>query len=76
MSPENWLHRVGGYEDFDNKNFKWPEAIALATNSVASNQFNPHPSAPRNFSALNDEMIQKKKNNFFVTGALCIMMLS
>jgi hypothetical protein len=51
------------------------EAIALATNSVASNQFNPHPSAPRNFSALNDEMI-RKKTIFFVTGALCIMMLS
>ena len=38
MSPENWLRKVGAYADFD-PNFRWPEAIAIATNSVASDQF-------------------------------------
>ena len=60
MSPESWIRKVGVYEDFD-PNFKWPESVAIATNSVASDQFNPHPSVPRIYSTLDEYIILKKQ---------------
>ena len=60
MSPENWLDKLGAYADF-NPNFKWPEAVAVAMNSVALEQFNPHPNDPRMYSALDDHIIGKKQ---------------
>jgi len=59
MGAEGWLRKMGAYADFD-PNFKWPELIAIATNSVASRQFNPHPPAPRIYSTLDNHIIQKK----------------
>jgi hypothetical protein len=59
MGAEGWLRKVGAYADFD-PNFKWPELVAIATNSVASRQFNPHPPAPRIYSTLDDHIVQRK----------------
>ena len=59
MGAEGWLRKVGAYADFD-PNFKWPELVAIATNSVASRQFNPHPPAPRIYSTLDDHIVQSK----------------
>lgn len=60
MSPENWLNKLGAYTEYD-PNFQWPEAIAIAMNSVASDRFNPHPPEPRLYAALDDQIIQKKQ---------------
>jgi hypothetical protein len=59
MGAEGWLRKMGAYADFD-PNFKWPELIAIATNSVASRQFNPHPPVPRIYSTLDNHIIQEK----------------
>mmetsp|Transcript_3797 Transcript_3797/g.5355 ORF Transcript_3797/g.5355 Transcript_3797/m.5355 type:complete len:396 (-) Transcript_3797:578-1765(-) len=61
MSPDNWLNKLGGYSDYD-PNFKWPEAIAIAMNSVASDRFNPHPPEARVYSALDEQIVLKKQN--------------
>lgn len=61
MSPDNWLRKLGAYADFD-PTFRWPESIAVATNSVASEQFNPHPPGPRIYSALDYDIVQKKQS--------------
>jgi hypothetical protein len=59
LTPLVWLRKVGAYADYD-PNFKWPELVAIATNSVASDQFNPRPLDPRVYSTLDDHIIQRK----------------
>ena len=59
MTPLLWLRKVGAYADYD-PNFKWPELVAIATNSVASDQFNPRPLDPRVYSTLDDHIVHKK----------------
>ena len=63
LTPLVWLRKVGAYADYD-PNFQWPEMVAIATNSVASAQFNPVPLDPRVYSTLDDHIVQKK--NLFV----------
>ena len=63
LTPLVWLRRVGAYSDYD-PNFQWPEMVAIATNSVASAQFNPMPLGPRVYSTLDDHIVHKK--NLFV----------
>ena len=41
--------------------FKWPEMVAIATNSVASAQFNPNPLEPRIYSVLDDRIRESKQ---------------
>ena len=59
LTPLVWLRKVGAYSDYD-PNFQWPELVAIATNSVASAQFNPMPLNPRIYSTLDDHIVQKK----------------
>jgi hypothetical protein len=68
MTPLVWLKKVGAYADYD-PNFKWPELVAIATNSVASDQFNPRAPDPRVYSTLDDHIVQKK-NRFVDLTAL------
>lgn len=60
MTPENWINKVDGFSEYD-PNFQWPEAISIALNSVASDQFNPHPPQPRQYAALDNYIIEKKQ---------------
>ena len=60
MTPDNWINKVDAYSEYD-PNFQWPEAIAVALNSVASDQFNPHPPDPRLYAALDNGIIEKKQ---------------
>jgi len=60
ISSSMWMANIGAYSDFD-PNFKWPELIAIATNSVASDQFNPRPLVPRIYSVLDDQILLKKQ---------------
>ena len=55
-----WLLNIDGYADYD-PNFQWPEMVAKATNSVASNQFNPRPLEPRIYSVLDDRILESKQ---------------
>ena len=59
LTPLVWLRKIGAYSDYD-PNFQWPELVAIATNSVASAQFNPMPLNPRIYSTLDDHIVQKK----------------
>jgi hypothetical protein len=61
MTPENWINKVDAYSEYD-PNFQWPEKVAIALNSVASDQFNPHPPDPRLYAALDDAIVQRKQH--------------
>lgn len=60
MTPETWIDKVDAYSDYD-PNFQWPEGIAIALNSVASDQFNPHPPDPRLYAVLDNHITEKKQ---------------
>lgn len=60
MLSSTWLMNLEAHGEYD-PSFKWPEMVAIATNSVASSQFNPRPLEPRIYSILNERILESKQ---------------
>lgn len=60
INSSTWLMNLDPHGEYD-PSFKWPEMVAIATNSVASAQFNPNPLDPRIYSVLDERILESKQ---------------